>query len=244
MKRIHLVNLSWLILLMVPGGGIPAQGLENPVLDNKLKNSADFCPVGQVWPGYDPDWIEPGTITGGGQTFFALFDPGDNCACPLGFEISTIDFFMTLQAESVYPLTLSVSMGLREAIPDPDGHFSWLPGTTGCDTPIRDFTIPFSKPYVGFGIALECECFEMGSPAFLFFTVHSALDLPGGLFTAGGGTPDSGRFLTQVDGQWVDMVEAGILTRGPLVVSGFASCCEPPVPAKFERWGSIKALFH
>ena len=67
--------------------------------------------------------------------------------------------------------------------------------------------------------------------------------MPGGLFTAGGGAPGLGRFLTQVNGQWVDLVAAGILTRGPLVLSGFASCCQPPVPATQESWGTIKALY-
>jgi len=61
----------------------------------------DFCPMGQVWPGFDPDWIEPGTITGGGQTFYALVDPDENCTCPVGFREPAVDFFMTLPEESI-----------------------------------------------------------------------------------------------------------------------------------------------
>lgn len=204
---------------------------------------ADFCPVGQVWPGYDPAWVEPGVITGQGQTFYALIEPGDGCDCPVGFRVSTIDFFMTLPEETQYPVTLSVSMGLREVVPDPEGVFDWLPGPVGCETPIRDFHIPFHKSHVGFGIALECDCFEVGAPAFLYFTIHSQVNPAGGLYTTGNGAPDPGRFLTVVENQWVDMVTQGILTRGELVVSGFASCCEPPVDQAATDWGSLKALY-
>ena len=85
---------------------------------------------------------------------------------------------MTLPEEATYPTDILVSVGLREAVPDPDGVFTWLPGGDGCESPVRQFTIPFHKQFLGFGIGLDCECFEMGSPAFLYFTIHSNLELP------------------------------------------------------------------
>lgn len=243
MNRIPPITLLVFFLLTIPGAAFSSPDVITSYQSNELQMPTDFCPVGQGWPGFDPDWIEPGTITGGGQTFYALVDPDDNCTCPVGFRISTIDFFMTLPEESTYPTNILMSVGLREAVADPSGVFTWLPGPTGCESPIRQTTVPFPKAFLGYGFGLDCDCFEMGSPVFLFFTIHSDLELPGGLFTGGGGAPALGRFLTQVDGQWVDLVAAGTLTRGPLVLSGFASCCEPPVPTTKESWGGIKALY-
>ena len=93
--------------------------------DHGLPVPGGFCPVGQTWPGYDPEMIEPGTITGGGETFYTLFDPQDGCDCPLGFEITTIDFFMAYPDDSPVPITITVSMGLKEAVPDPSGQLPW-----------------------------------------------------------------------------------------------------------------------
>ncbi len=217
------------LALAIMSYGIPSDGSVYSGDDHGSPEPGGYCPVGQVWPGYDPDWIEPDSITGAGETFFALFDPDENCACPMGFRVSTTDFFMSLADDSPIPITITVSMGLTEAVPDPGGPIPWLPGATVCETPVRDFTIYIPKLYVGFGIALECECVAMDHPFFLFFTIHSVMDPPGGFYTAGGGAPELGRYLTFVDDQWVDMVAAGILTRGGLVVSGSAQCCETPV---------------
>jgi len=223
------VSFGLFLSLAIMSYGIPSGGLAFPGDDPELRGPGDYCPVGQVWPGYDPDWIEPDTITGGGETFYALFDPSEGCDCPLGFDVTTTDFFMTFPDDSPLPITITVSMGLKEAISDQGGPIPWLPGATVCETPVRDFTIYIPKPFVGFGIALECDCISMESPFFLFFTIHSAMDPPGGFYTAGGGSPELGRFLTFVDDQWVDLVAEGILTRGNLVVSGSARCCEHPV---------------
>jgi len=154
-----------------------------------------------------------------------------------------MDVFMILADDTPLPTTITVSMGLAEAVADAGGPLPWLPGDSICETPVRDFTIQIPKQYVGFGIALECECVAVNAPTFLYFTVHSTLDPPGGFYTAGGGTPAPGRFLTRVDGEWLDLVAAGILTRGDLVLSGFAECCEGPVGIDGQRWGSIRSLF-
>ncbi len=243
MSRIGQDFLFWLISMAIISCGFPPHGLANPGQGTEMPAPTDYCPIGQAWPGYDPDWVEPGTITGDGQTFFALINSSESCECPVGFELTTIDFFMTFSDESPLPITITVSMGLKEAVPDPSGQLPWLPGPTVCETPVRDFTLFIPKDFVGFGIALECDCYEMGSPAFLFFTIHSEMDPPGGFYTAGGGAPDLGRFLTTVHDQWVDLVAEGILTSGDLVISGFARCCEPPVASSTESWGSIKALY-
>ena len=211
--------------------------------DQSLAVPDGFCPVGQTWPGYDPEWIEPGTITGGGETFYTLFDPQDGCDCPLGFDVTTIDFFMAYPDDSPVPITITVSMGLRQAVSAPDGPIPWLPGALVCETPVRDFTMYIPKLYVGFGIALECECVLMDAPYFLFFTIHSVMDPLGSFYTTGGGKPELGRNLAHVDGQWVDLVAEGILTRGNLVISGSAHCCEPPVAVEVGSWSGIRALF-
>ena len=62
-------------------------------------------------------------------------------------------------------------MGLKEAIADPGGPIPLLPGATICETPMRDFTTYIPKDYIGFGIALECDCVTMDDPYFLFFTI-------------------------------------------------------------------------
>ena len=49
-------------------------------------DSGRFCPLGQVWPGYDPDWIEAGVISGGGQTFSTLIEPAAGCAVRLAIR--------------------------------------------------------------------------------------------------------------------------------------------------------------
>jgi hypothetical protein len=243
MNRNPVIILFLVIVLSVQGNGLLSGGAghaaEVPIGQDKDR----FCPVGQGWPGYDPEFIEPGTISGGGQTFFVLFDPSENCDCPVGFELSTIDMLMFVPDDSPFPIDIVVSMGLHEAVPDDSGQFTWLPGETVCETPERQFTVPWPKQYVGFGSAAECDCMEVGRPAFLSFTIHSELDPPGGFYTTGGGAPDTGRALAMIDNAWVDLVEAGILTRGDLVLSGFAQCCEPPVPTSTERWGTIKALY-
>ncbi len=203
---------------------------------------AGFCPVGQTWPGWDPDWVEPGTITGG-QTFCALVDPGESCSCSDGFRLTTTDVFMGLAEDAPVPLTITVSMGLKQAIADPDGPIPWRPGETICVTPIRDFTSYIKKDFVGFGIGLDCECRAMEGPYFLYVTVHSELDPPAGFYTTGDGPPDTGRFLTLVDDEWVDLVATGVLTRGGLVLSGSARCCEGPVATTPLSWGEIKALY-
>ena len=202
-----------------------------------------FCPVGQVWSGYDPEWIEPGAIHGGGETFFMLVDPNEGCACPVGFEVSTLDFFMTFPDDTPIPVTITVSMALAEADFQPDGPLPWLPGDTVCQTPARDFTFQIPKQFVGFGMGLECECAAMDEPYFLAFTVHSVMDPLGGLFTDGSGEPATGRYLTLVDDQWIDLVAAGTLTRGDLVLSGFARCCEVPVAVDDRTWSSIRSLY-
>lgn len=202
-----------------------------------------YCLIGQSWPGYDQDWIEPGTIGGGGQSFFVLVDPGDGCACEVGLAVSTVDIFLTLGDDHPVPMTISVSLGWTEAVPDQADPLAWLPGATICESPVRDFTFFIPKVFVGMGIALDCDCASMAAPYFLFFTVHSEMGQPGGLFTDGSGTPEAGRFLTQIDGQWVDLVTAGILSRGELVVSAFAECCEPTVGVSAESWSGIKARY-
>ena len=141
------------------------------------------------------------------------------------------------------PLTVTVSLGWQEAVADPSGQLAWLPGDVLCETPVRAFTFDIPKPYVGFGIALDCECAAIERPAFLFFTIHSTLDPPGGLYTTGSGNPALNRNLTLVDGIWVDLAAAGILTRGNLVVSGFAQCCELPVAPLTKSWGDLKARY-
>jgi len=223
-----------ILSLVVVSFGIPSGATAAP---------RGYCPVGQVWPGYDPGWIEPGTIAGGGETFLALFDPTESCSCPIGFDLTTIDFFMTYPDDSPVPITITVSMGLVEAVAAGDGSRSWSPGATICETPVRDFTMYIPKDYVGFGIALECDCVTMDQPYFLSFTIHSEMDPVGGLYTDGTGTPALGHFMTMVDGQWIDMVAEGILTRGGLVVSGSAQCCETPVAADETSWSTIKAFF-
>lgn len=203
-----------------------------------------YCLIGQEWPGFKPAWVQPATITGGGETFYVLIDPGVRCDCPIGFEATTMDFFMTFPEETSLPVTITVSMGLSRAVADPSGQLPWLPGQLIGETPMRDFTFSIPKDYVGFGIALDSECAGMDESYFLSFTIHSAMDPPGGFCTDGSGTPEEGRSLTQIDGQWVDMVAEGILTRGDLVVSGFAQCCEDPVSTSIRNWSSIKSLFH
>lgn len=224
-------------------GGLPPFDLS---LAGELPDSPRFptyCSVGQVWPGYDLTWGEPGTIDGGGQTLSALVDPGDGCACSPGFELGTVTIYLTVPEGAPLPLTVTVSMELSEAVPGPAGFGSWVPGATLCETPVRDFTSEIPKPFVGFGIGLDCDCATMGPPYFLSFTVHSVMDPPLGFYTAGGGAPAEGRFLTRVDSQWVDLVAAGILTRGALVVEGSARCCEVPIAASARSWGSLKALY-
>lgn len=243
MNRKSLVFLCVMIVLVVQGEGLlPGNGVQAGAQLMGMDMNR-FCPVGQGWPGYDPEYIEPGTISGNGQTFYVLFDPGADCDCPLGFELSTIDMLMFVPDDSPFPIDIVVSMGLHEAVPDESGQLTWLPGETVCETPERQFTVPWPKQYVGFGSAAECDCMEVGRPAFLSFTIHSELDPPGGFYTTGGGAPETDRALTQVDNVWIDLVEAGILTRGDLVLSGFAECCEPPVPGSTESWGTIKARY-
>jgi len=224
--------LSTVILVSLLAAGAPPSSAQSV-----------FCPVGQPWPGYAADKIEPGAITGDGQTFHALVNPDAGCDCPLGFGMSTLDMFMAIDEATPLPVTITVSMGVSRAIPDPGGDVPWRPGPPVCETPVRDFTLYIPKLYVGFGIALDCECLEMGHPYFLHYTIHSPLQPPGGLYTTGGGKPEPGRFLTIVDSAWVDMVSAGLLTRGNLVVSGSARCCEVPIPSAAESWGGVKALY-
>ena len=194
-----------------------------------------YCLIGQEWPGFNPDWIEPARITGGGQSFFALVEPSEGCACPEGFQLATTDFFMTIAESTPLPITISVSMGLAAAFADPGGPIAWLPGATVCASPVREFTLYIPKDVVGFGVALDCDCVTMASPYFLYFTIHSAMDPPSGLYTAGGGAPALGHFLTFADGRWVDLVDEGLLTRGDLMLSCFASCCELPIAVAPER---------
>jgi len=127
--------------LTISINGLPLVAPASAGDDQGLPGPGGFCPVGQTWPGYDPEWIEPGTITGGGETFYTLFDPQDGCDCPLGFEVTTVDFFMAYPDDSPLPITITVSMGLRQAVSDPDGPISWLPGALVCETPVRDFTM-------------------------------------------------------------------------------------------------------
>lgn len=232
--------MRWLVMMAILTTSFLSPEL---VFSEKVQGPGGYCPVGQVWPGYDPDWNQPGTITGSGQTFYSLIDPGEGCECAAGFELTTIDFFMTIPDDTSFPTTVAVSMGLAEAVPDQSGNLTWVPGATVCESPVRSFGVPYPKDFLGFGVGLDCDCYEMGPPVFLFFTIHSQMDPFGGLYTAGGGAPDPGQFLVQIEGQWVDLVAEGILTSGNLVVSGYARCCEPPVGTSAESWGGIKALY-
>jgi len=69
------------------------------------------------------------------------------------------------------------------------------------------------------------------------------MDPLGSFYTTGGGKPEPGRNLAYVDDQWIDLVAEGILTRGNLVISGSARCCEPPVAVEVGSWSGIRALF-
>ncbi len=238
--KVQLFSLFLSVVILIIGP--PLVSAVSAGDDAGLPGSGSFCPIGQPWPGYDPDWIEPGSINGSGETFYVLIDPQDGCDCQLGFDATTIDVFMTYPDDSPLPITITVSMGLKQAIADPSGPISWLPGATVCETPIRDFTMHIHKPYVGFGIALECECVLIDAPYFLFFTVHSDMDPPGGFYTEGG-KPELGRNLASIDNQWVDLVAEGMLTRGNLVISGSARCCEPPVAVDSKTWNTLKAFF-
>ena len=233
----------WGAVLMAISSLFFSRGLPYAATADNSAEPGGFCSVGQTWPGYDPAWIEPGTISGNGQTFCVLIEPGEGCACSLGYQVSTVDFFLGLPDDSPTPLTISVSMGLKDVIPDPAGIMPWVPGETLCETPVRAFTFFIPKSYVGFGIALDCNCAAIEGPAFLFFTVHSELDPPGGLYTTGGGAPTANQSLAVIGGQWVDLTVAGILTRGDLVVSGSARCCEFPIATTDESWGSLKARY-
>jgi len=205
--------------------------------------SGGYCPVGIPWPGFDLDWLESGTITGDGETYAVLFDPTEGCDCPIGFRLTTTEFYLACDPDMPLPATVSVSMSLRTAEPDPDGVLAWVPGSTICETPVRAFTHYIPKDYLGYGLAIDCDCRLMAIPYFLTFTIHSVMDPPGGFYTNGDGSPDPGRFLTWSDGQWIDLAAAGTLTLGDLAVSGFARCCETPVATANQSWSSLKALF-
>ena len=84
MCRLSKTTLLGLVLLTIPGTVLAAQSLTTSYQNNGLQMPTDFCPVGQGWPGFDPAWVDPGTITGGGQTFYALVDPGDKLRLPGG----------------------------------------------------------------------------------------------------------------------------------------------------------------
>ena len=189
MNRILQSTLLGLFLLAIPAAVFSAPNSITPFQDSGLPMRTDFCPVSQVWPGFDPSWIEPGTITGGGQTFYALVDPDENCTCSLGFRISTVDFFMTLPEESTYPTNILMSVGVREAVPDPSGVFSWLPGIAGCETPIRQTTVPFPKEILGFGFGLDCDCFEMEVPLSFFSPSTRIWNCPAGCSQPAVGRP-------------------------------------------------------
>ncbi len=222
------ILICLLVVLAITGNGHAAGG---------------YCPIGQVWPGFDPEWIEAGTIGGDGESFLALVDPRDGCNCPVGFEMTTTEVYMVFSDEVSLPYTITVSMGLREAVADPGGPLPWLPGATICETPVRDFTAFIPKDFVGFGIALECDCRSMEEPYFLSFTIHSTMEPAGGFYTDGSGVPEPGRYLTSVDGQWIDLVTVGRLTRGDLVLSGSAQCCETPVAVSESSWSSVRGLY-
>ncbi len=230
---------AFFLTLVIMNVGLPFISMAISGDENILSGRGGFCLVGQQWPGYNADWIEPETITGNGQTFLALFSPNENCSFATGFNVSTADFFMTFPDDSPLPIAITMSMGLKEAIPEQGSPIPWLPGNTICETPVRTDTIYIHKDYVGYGIALECDCLAVVGPYFLFFTIHSQMDPPGGLYTSGEGVPELGRFLTLVDNQLVDMVAEGILTRGDLVVSGFARGCDTPVDV---AWRSLPAM--
>ncbi len=243
MRSAERIFLCGVMILSLIACARPVSARTHPATAPDTTPGRTFCLVGQSWPGFNPDWAEAGRITGDGQTFCALVDPTAGCDCPLGFEISTLDMIMTVAEDMPVPFTVTVSMGLKRAVPAAGDVGTWKPGSTICETPVLDFHHYVPKEYVGFGIALDCWCADMGYPYFIFFTIHSSMQPPGGLYTTGTGPPAPGRFWTRVDGQWVDMAVSGMLTRGDLVTSGFARCCELPIPAAESSWGGVKAIY-
>jgi hypothetical protein len=204
-----------------------------------------YCPVGQNWPGLDLDWFEPGLITGDGQTFAALADPIDGCDCPLGFTAIVADFFFSLPDSISLPFDLTYSLGLKETVADPANPCLVRPGVTICETPLREVPIVIPKDFYGFGTALECPCASMVDPIFVFLTIHSALKLPGALYTDGVAGPATCTFFSRESdsGAWVDMVAAGQLIRGKVVLWATANCCETPIAADQQSWGLLKAHY-
>ena len=82
MNRKPGIFLFAVIFLAVQSGGLFPGEAVHAAGDPSGQDKDRFCPVGQVWPGYDPEYIEPGTIPGGGQTFFVLVEPSESCDCP------------------------------------------------------------------------------------------------------------------------------------------------------------------
>jgi hypothetical protein len=234
-------------LLLAGGSALAGKSIQAEKLDDFTiqeinlggeSGSRQDCYLGNLESGY---WAISGWFTGA-EEYKYLFWPGEQCFCPLGFQISTVHMLL----QFTVPVSFLVVVDQEDGIwIDP----CWYPGEVDCVSSTYQVDITAAGVY-DIGIPLDgCQCSYMywatPVPGFPWGPYLISFHFPE-LFTANlitDNTPTPCVAFNNWGSGWADLWDYGFSGFGDIVMYAEADCCEFPVSAEESTWGHLKGLY-
>jgi hypothetical protein len=192
-------------------------------------------------------WAIGGWFTGM-EEYKYLFWAGDQCACPIGFQILNVIIHLQFSAAEV-PITFQIVVDQEDGIwIDP----CWWPGEIDCVSQVYEVTIDFPGHYA-ISIPLldpePCPCSFMYWPTPVpgypwgpyLISVYFPELFSASLITDNSPTPCT--VYNDWGSGWYDLYDQGFSIYGDVLIYAEANCCEYPITAEEHTWGSVKGLY-
>ncbi len=240
MRKLFLLSVC---LLLVAGTAMAAEKtvvvtpVTGEIMNISQAGASGACQVGNLnAPAYAiTDWIW------GQETYKYLFDADQaGCvACPAGFQVETVHFFMQFGADDV-PVSFDCSVDFEETIWD-ETLGCFLPGAVISQSPAYTVTIDAAGMY---DIALPMDsanspCAYFGYKYAIGMNFLTAFDsLPDAITD---GVPVGCTSYNDYGMGWYDLLDFGF--PGEIVMFADIVCCENPVETEDSTWGEVKSLF-
>ncbi len=241
MRQFLLIGLC---LLMVAGMAQAADKtvvvtpVTGDVMNINQAGANGVCVMGNLnTPAYAiSDWVW------GAETYKYLFDADQTecTACPAGFKVEMVHFYMQFGAEDV-PVDFDCSVDFEETIYD-EALGCFLPGPVICESPVYTVSITDAGMY---DIALpmvpdNCPCAFFGYKYAIGMTIYTAFDSNPDVITDA--IPVGCTSYNDYGMGWYDLV-TGFGFPGELIMYADIVCCENPVDNETNSWGEVKSLF-
>ncbi len=241
MRKLLLVGFC---LLLIAGTAMAADKtvvvtpVTGEVMNINQAGANGVCVLGNLNnPAYAiQDWIW------GQETYKYLFDAdqAECMACPAGFTVEMVHFFMQFGVEDV-PVDFDCYVDFEETIYDPTlGCF--LPGDVICASQAYTVSIDQAGMY-DIAIPIDqgtCACAYFGYKYAIGMTFLTAFDSTPDAITDN--IPVGCTSYNDYGMGWYDLV-TGFQFPGELVMYADIACCENPVDNESQSWGAVKSLF-